>query len=77
VELAALGSSPVALRGAGAPAWSLPELVPAGLVTSLEEKRVVLTADGGAVAVLAAYPTDALEQERRRLVVVPILGPGA
>jgi hypothetical protein len=38
---------------------------------------VVLTADGGAVAVLAAYPTDALEQERRRLVVVPILGPGA
>jgi hypothetical protein len=77
VELAGLDGSPVAVRVAGAAAWSLPELVPAGVVTSLDEKRVVLTADGGAVAVLAAYPTDALEQERRRLLIVPILGPGA
>jgi hypothetical protein len=38
---------------------------------------MVLTADGGVVAVLAAYPTDALEQARRRVLVVPILGPGA
>jgi hypothetical protein len=77
VQIDGIDGSRVALRGAGAAAWSLPELVPAGVVTATGEQRVVLTADGGAVVVLDAYPPGSFDQERRQLLIVPILGPGA
>ncbi len=76
-EIDGIDGSRVALRSAGAAAWSLPELVPAGVVTASGDQRVVLTADGGAAVVLDAYPPGSSDQERRRLLVIPILGPGA
>jgi len=76
VQLGAFGSEPVAVRAAGAPAWSLPELLPTGAFGSQEAARVLLTAGAG-YAVVATYPSDALEPAERRYAIVPILGPGA
>ncbi len=77
VQLDGPDGSRVALRGAGATAWSLPELVPDGVVTASADTRVVLTADGGAAAVLDAYPPGSFDDARRRVLVVPVAGPGA